>query len=44
MVAGRWLMEDRQVTTLDAAQTLSDALHVAARFTARIRQIDEAAR
>jgi cytosine/adenosine deaminase-related metal-dependent hydrolase len=40
MVAGRWLMEDRVVTTLDGAGVLADAQQVAARFSGRIRQID----
>ncbi|MEM7615471.1 MAG: amidohydrolase, partial [Pseudomonadota bacterium] len=44
MVAGDWLMEDRVVKTLEAEKTLRDALQVAARFTDRIHQMDEAAR
>jgi cytosine/adenosine deaminase-related metal-dependent hydrolase len=40
MVAGRWLMENRAVTTLDADKTLSDALQIARRFKARMHEID----
>ncbi|MDO5642133.1 MAG: amidohydrolase [Paracoccus sp. (in: a-proteobacteria)] len=43
MVAGRWLMQDRQVATLDGAQVLADALQVARAFGARIVEIDRAA-
>ncbi|WP_236545373.1 amidohydrolase family protein [Tropicimonas marinistellae] len=43
MVAGRWLMEDRHVSTLDAEKVLSDALQVARRFNARIVEIDATA-
>ncbi|MGR3804700.1 amidohydrolase family protein [Marinibacterium profundimaris] len=40
MVAGHWLMEDRQLTTMDADKALADALQVAQRFRARIEEID----
>ncbi|WP_231388617.1 amidohydrolase family protein [Pseudooceanicola algae] len=40
MVAGRWLMQDRQCTTIDAAGALADALQVARRFKAKITEID----
>jgi len=40
MVAGEWLMQDRQVATVDAAKALADALQVADRFKARIVEID----
>ncbi|MEQ3624252.1 MAG: amidohydrolase [Celeribacter sp.] len=40
MVAGQWLMQDRVLTTLDAAGALADALQVAQRFKARIVEID----
>ncbi|MFV0384500.1 amidohydrolase family protein [Paracoccus sp. (in: a-proteobacteria)] len=43
MVAGRWLMEDRQVLTLDGDKALADALQTANRFRARIVEIDRAA-
>lgn len=43
MVAGRWLMEDRSVTTLDADKTLADALQIADRFRARMHDIDTGA-
>lgn len=41
MVAGRWLMRDRQVQTLDAAEVLSDALQVAGQFRAEMNAIDQ---
>lgn len=44
MVAGRWLMQDREVQTLDTDKTLADALQIAGRFSRQIRIIDEAAR
>jgi cytosine/adenosine deaminase-related metal-dependent hydrolase len=44
MVAGAWLMQDRQVRTLDAAQCLADALQVATEFNARIEEIDRTSR
>jgi 5-methylthioadenosine/S-adenosylhomocysteine deaminase len=40
MVAGKWLMQDRDVTTLDAAKALADALQIARRFKAKIIEID----
>jgi len=40
MVAGRWLMKDRAVLTLDAGKALADALQVAERFRTRIARID----
>ena len=40
MVAGKWLMQDRECNTIDASKALSDALQVANRFSARIVQID----
>lgn len=40
MVAGRWLMRDRQVATLEPAQVLADALQVAAQFRAEMAEID----
>ena len=43
MVAARWLMQDRQVTTLDAARALADAVQVARTFKARVVEIDRAA-
>jgi 5-methylthioadenosine/S-adenosylhomocysteine deaminase len=42
MVAGRWLMRDREVTTLERQQVLADALQIADRFKAEIRAIDAA--
>ncbi len=44
MVAGRWLMRDRQVLTLEPPQVLADALQVAAEFNARIEEIDRSRR
>ncbi|HUH77942.1 MAG TPA: amidohydrolase family protein, partial [Devosia sp.] len=41
MVAGRWLMRDRQLLTLDVAKTLSDAKQIATLFKAAMREIDE---
>ena len=40
---GRWLMQDRQVGTLDAAGALADAVQVARTFKARVVEIDRAA-
>lgn len=42
MVAGRWLMRDRGVTTLERGRVLADALQIADRFKAEIRAIDAA--
>ena len=42
MVAGRWLMRSRAVTTLERQQVLADALQIADRFKAEIRAIDAA--
>jgi cytosine/adenosine deaminase-related metal-dependent hydrolase len=44
MVAGRWLMRDRQVQTLDPHKTLRDAMQIATQFKAEMTRIDEAAR
>ncbi|KKB12419.1 amidohydrolase [Devosia geojensis] len=41
MVAGRWLMRDRQVLTLDRKKTLRDALQIARTFKAEMIRIDE---
>lgn len=41
MVAGRWLMRDRQVLTLEQAGVMADARQVADRFRARIIEIDK---
>jgi cytosine/adenosine deaminase-related metal-dependent hydrolase len=43
MVAGQWLMQDRQTTTIDARKALADALQVAHQFKARIFEIDQIA-
>ncbi len=40
MVAGRWLMRDREVLTLEPARVLADARQVAGMFGARIAAID----
>lgn len=40
MVAGRWLMRDRQVETLDARKTLRDAMQIATSFKAEMIRID----
>ncbi len=40
MVAGRWLMQDRVVATLDGGKVLADAQRVAQRFGTRIAEID----
>jgi 5-methylthioadenosine/S-adenosylhomocysteine deaminase len=40
MVAGRWLMRDRQVLTLDPAATLAAAEALAAEFRAEMARID----
>lgn len=42
MVAGRWLMRDRQVTTLERSRVVRDAGQVADSFKAEIRAIDAA--
>ena len=44
MVAGRWLMQDGRVLTLDTAQVLADAQGYADRFRAEMAVIDGAAR
>lgn len=41
MVAGRWLMRDRRVETLDPVKTTQDAIQMAVIFKAEMRQIDE---
>ena len=43
MVAGKWLMRDRQVQTLDADKALRDAIQIAKQFKAEMRQIDAGA-
>ena len=43
MVAGRWLMRNRQVETLDPHKTLRDAMQIASQFKAEMTRIDEAA-
>ncbi|HTN60843.1 MAG TPA: amidohydrolase [Devosia sp.] len=42
MVAGNWLLRDRQPLTLDPKKTLRDALQIAAQFKAEMRLIDQA--
>lgn len=42
MVAGRWLMRDRQMLTLEPRKVLRDALQVAASFKAEMACIDAA--
>lgn len=42
MVAGTWLMRDREVLTLERAQVLRDAGQIAARFRAEMVEIDRA--
>lgn len=44
MVAGRWLMRDRSVETLEPARVVADAMQVAATFKAEMREIDGGAR
>lgn len=43
MVAGRWLMQDRDVAGIEAPKALADALQVAQTFKARIVEIDRGA-
>ncbi|MCW1931708.1 amidohydrolase family protein [Pararhodobacter zhoushanensis] len=40
MVAGQWLMRDRQVTTLEPAKVMADALQIAGQFQAEMAAID----
>jgi len=40
MVAGRWLMREREVLSLEAPKVIADALQVAGEFNARIAEID----
>ena len=40
MVAGRWLMRDRVVTTLEEPKVMADALQVAGQFRAEMAAID----
>jgi cytosine/adenosine deaminase-related metal-dependent hydrolase len=42
MVAGRWLLRDRQVQTLEPKKTLRDALQMATEFKAEMARIDQA--
>lgn len=42
MVAGRWLMRDRAVTTLERKKVLRDALQIAGEFKAEMARIDAA--
>jgi cytosine/adenosine deaminase-related metal-dependent hydrolase len=44
MVAGRWLMRDRDVLTLETPRVVADALQVAGEFNARIEEIDRTSR
>lgn len=44
MVAGRWLMRDRQVQTVEPARALADAAQVAGQFRGRMAKIDRALR
>lgn len=41
MVAGRWLMQGRNVSTIDQDKALADALQVAAQFSDRIKDLDK---
>ena len=41
MVAGRWLMRDRRVETLDPKAAMRDAMQIATMFQAEMRQIDQ---
>ena len=43
MVAGRWLMKDRVVQTLEPKKVLRDAMQIATRFRAEMAAIDQAA-
>jgi 5-methylthioadenosine/S-adenosylhomocysteine deaminase len=40
MVAGRWLMRDRRVTSLEPRKTLADAMQIAGQFKTEMREID----
>jgi cytosine/adenosine deaminase-related metal-dependent hydrolase len=42
MVAGRWVMRDREVATLERRKVLRDALQVATHFKAEMTRIDAA--
>jgi len=42
MVAGRWLMRNREVLTLERKAVLRDALQVATAFEAEMQSIDSA--
>lgn len=43
MVAGRWLMRDREVLTLERKKVMRDALQVASAFKAEMQRIDAGA-
>ncbi|MCO5160428.1 MAG: amidohydrolase [Mesorhizobium sp.] len=43
MVAGRWLMRDREVLTLERQKVMRDALQVASAFKAEMKRIDAGA-
>ena len=42
MVAGRWLMRDRQVLTIERRKAMRDALQLATHFRAEMTRIDAA--
>ncbi|MDO9525431.1 MAG: amidohydrolase [Gemmobacter sp.] len=42
MVAGQWLLRDRQAMTMDRAKVMADAAQVAGRFRHRMAEIDAA--
>jgi 5-methylthioadenosine/S-adenosylhomocysteine deaminase len=44
MVAGRWLMRDRRVLTLDVGKTVADAKQIAHQFQAEMNRIDRVGR
>ena len=42
MVAGRWLMRDRKMLTMDVEKTVSDAVAIANKFKSEMQKIDAA--
>jgi len=40
MVAGRWLMRERRVQSLDSAKTIADANQIARQFKAEMARLD----
>ena len=44
MVAGKWLLRDRQALTVDPRKAVRDAIQIATQFKAEMTRIDEVPR